>query len=294
VNPVVRKIGQSLFISLLSTGILVSEEAGYWIGGYSSGELEITENYDEKKTIYYEWQVESLKRAVSPRYIRLLDIGNYAESGRLLNKGVLFSYNGLKNEYVSVCGNFLNWECKPMKKNRFGIFYTIIPMYEEALNESSKELLKYKYKFFVDGLYVTDPSNDSKETDENNTYSVYYPEEPDIDTYASTKILEDSEDDEFNLRTVRFQIYLPNAETVSIVGDFNNWNNESDYMIRKKGGLFQLDLKLQPGTYYYNFIADGEMVNDLYNPNIKIRLPYGYKVSELTVPERLVPIERKN
>lgn len=86
----------SLVLLLSSGGVLFSEEAFEWIGGYSSQEWEGGESDQDETKTYYQWQIDSLKKAVSPRYIRLLDIHEYASSGKILNRGILFTYTGLE------------------------------------------------------------------------------------------------------------------------------------------------------------------------------------------------------
>ncbi|MEJ2719852.1 MAG: isoamylase early set domain-containing protein [bacterium] len=49
----------------------------------------------------------------------------------------------------------------------------------------------------------------------------------------------------------------PTAKEVYLVGEFNNWNPQSDRMVKKKGA-FQKTLRLAPGEYQYKFLVDGE------------------------------------
>ncbi|WCL48537.1 glycogen-binding domain-containing protein [Leptospira sp. GIMC2001] len=283
-----------LSLFLLSWGALFSEETLDWIGGYSSDDMEDSQATDstEENKMYYQWQIDSLKKAVSPRYIRMLEIQKYAESGNLLNRGVLFTYSGQKNKAVLVCGNFLNWKCKPLQKNRFGVFYSLIPT--DSIDEKYETLRTYEYKFKVDGLYEADPENPEFKPDGSGSLvSTFYLERIDRDKFAHSKVLDDSDIEEPHLRTVLFSIYLPDKETISVTGTFNNWNYEADYLKKKPDGSFELKKKLLPGTYHYQFIADGDVVIDLYNPNVKVREPYEELVSELIVQERSYALERK-
>lgn len=66
---------------------------------------------------------------------------------------------------------------------------------------------------------------------------------------------------------------LPEAEEVYLVGDFNDWNETSHPMKkRKKDGCFTLAVKLEPGQEYsFRYLVDGEWHNeweaDKYAPN---------------------------
>ena len=50
---------------------------------------------------------------------------------------------------VKIAGNFSNWESKPLKKNKNGIWYEIIPVGTEF----QKDRLHFEYKFNIDGLW---------------------------------------------------------------------------------------------------------------------------------------------
>lgn len=64
-------------------------------------------------------------------------------------------------------------------------------------------------------------------------------------------------------RRVDFSISAPHAESVSIAGDFNDWNPTSHPMKRDKKGAWKASLNLAPGTYQYRFFVDGEWQSDL-------------------------------
>ena len=49
----------------------------------------------------------------------------------------------------------------------------------------------------------------------------------------------------------------PTAKEVYLVGEFNNWNPQSDRMVKKKG-VFQKTVRLAPGEYQSTFLVDGE------------------------------------
>ncbi len=50
-----------------------------------------------------------------------------------------------------------------------------------------------------------------------------------------------------------FRVWAPNAQSVSVVGSFNNWNKNSDYMKKTEGGIWELfiegDLRLEAYKY---------------------------------------------
>jgi len=63
-------------------------------------------------------------------------------------------------------------------------------------------------------------------------------------------------------RKVNFSLLAPQAENVSIAGDFNNWNTISHPLKKDKKGAWKISLNLPPGTYQYRFFVDGEWQSD--------------------------------
>lgn len=73
------------------------------------------------------------------------------------------------------------------------------------------------------------------------------------------------------------------AESVSLVGDFNGWNERSHRMQRLSDGVWQVDVALRKGKVYeYAFLVDGKLMLD---PENKIQTTDG-KLSVISVGER--------
>ena len=63
--------------------------------------------------------------------------------------------------------------------------------------------------------------------------------------------------------TVRFTLVAPSATTVSIVGDFNGWNDGSLPLRRSADGrTWEIEVPLAPGRYTYAFVVDGQLARD--------------------------------
>ncbi|ASP42340.1 carbohydrate-binding module 48 [Leptospira interrogans] len=268
-----------------------ADDAGNWIGSFSSEDYEDFLEPVEKEKIYYYWQMEKLKRAVAPRYIRYIDSSLTLETGKLLNRGILFTFEGIENEEVSVCGNFSLWRCIPLKKNDHGVFYIVFD--PESRDTIREELKILEYKFRVDGLFTHDPSNpDSVEDGDGSLISRLIAISTGPDKLVTTRILEDSPYEELEYRTVEFRIYAPDAEMVTLVGDFNHWDPEED-ILKKEKEVFTLIKKMKPGNYLYNFVQDGKIILDTFNQNTRLREDTGEISSYLIVPERSYALERK-
>ena len=81
----------------------------------------------------------------------------------------------------------------------------------------------------------------------------------------------------------QFVFHAPEAKSVSIVGNFNNWVPTEDYrMNRNEDGTWSKVINLEPGQYQYKYIVDGMWIEDNRNPKISID-PYGGKNSVIEV-----------
>ena len=63
--------------------------------------------------------------------------------------------------------------------------------------------------------------------------------------------------------------YRPQRELakVALVGNFNNWDKDTDHMVRQPDGSFLFVIALNPGIYHYKFVLnDMEWITDPANP----------------------------
>ena len=60
------------------------------------------------------------------------------------------------------------------------------------------------------------------------------------------------------VQTVQFVLRAPSASTVTLVGDFNDWDTASTPMTKGKGDLWTITIPLTAGRYTYTFIVDGK------------------------------------
>lgn len=63
-------------------------------------------------------------------------------------------------------------------------------------------------------------------------------------------------------REVQFEFPAPDAQEVSLVGNFNNWNISETPMKKDKNGVWRRTLSLEAGKYEYRFYVDGNWEND--------------------------------
>jgi 1,4-alpha-glucan branching enzyme len=63
-------------------------------------------------------------------------------------------------------------------------------------------------------------------------------------------------------RTVRVELALPKAWSVSLVGTFNDWKPGATPLSSAGGGKWAKELTLAPGRYEYRFVVDGDWIDD--------------------------------
>jgi len=61
---------------------------------------------------------------------------------------------------------------------------------------------------------------------------------------------------------IQFVFSAPEAQNVSLVGDFNNWDTLVTPMKKDKKGIWKVTVDLKPAKYEYRFFVDGKWAND--------------------------------
>jgi 1,4-alpha-glucan branching enzyme len=63
-------------------------------------------------------------------------------------------------------------------------------------------------------------------------------------------------------KPVNFFCLAPDAERVSLVGDFNDWEPNSSPMTRQPDGSWHVVVALNHGHHHYHFLVDGKPTLD--------------------------------
>ncbi|MCS7205941.1 MAG: glycogen-binding domain-containing protein [Leptospiraceae bacterium] len=271
---------QIVILFLFSFGMLQSHEFFYQFP---------LEEEPQKIPVFTKSELENLKTSSSPIYIHYFDWKDYATSKKILKKGILFTYRNLGAKNVFIAGNFTNYKKIPMERNPFGVFYFVQPV----IKIQNQALKDYYYSFYVDGIWVLDPTNSEKRLLHSQEYSFFQFEDPEIDYLETFKVLKKeitSNNLEFYL--VEFCIHenhLKRAlnkneiQSVHVIGDFNYWNLTSK-MIKDKKGFYRYQTYLPKGTYHYQFVVDGEWILDPLNPKTKYSTNFRKVLSEVQIP----------
>ncbi len=89
----------------------------------------------------------------------------------------------------------------------------------------------------------------------NNVFPYTFPRY--VFLYQKGKIL-DLTEKFFPKTEVVFKLKASFAKSISIAGDFNNWNREANPFILNTQGIWEARILLSPGEYVYKFITDGK------------------------------------
>jgi 1,4-alpha-glucan branching enzyme len=145
----------------------------------------------------------------------------------------LAGYPGAQNVWVA--GSFNGWNSIELRLQRINNGW-VRGMY---LREGT-----HAYKFIVDRTWILDPANKVVREDGSGNENSFI-----------------SIGDTMYFRLAGF----PNAKKVIVTGNFNGWN-ESELVMQKIDGGWELPYVLRPGNYEYKFICDGKWMPDPANP----------------------------
>ncbi len=81
-------------------------------------------------------------------------------------------------------------------------------------------------------------------------------------------------------RKQTFRFKAPTATTVSLAGDFTDWQKRAIPMQKGNDGNWLVTVELLPGKHNYRFIVDGEWRDD---PECSLRVPNPYGSQNMVV-----------
>jgi hypothetical protein len=194
-----------------------------------------------------------------------------AQAPRVVEGELVLSVSG---PYRSVAAAFAHEGfaiLHPYERNRQGVFILAYPV-------PLKWNGNLEYRVIIDGVWSVDPTASETRLDldsgvELSVVRVPYLSDLHLGLY---KIL--GEDG----KTARFIFRGGKGESVTVCGDFDNWDPFILEMTETSPGVYELEMPLAPGKHYYNFIYRGEALTDPLNPDKAARREGG-EVSVLTV-----------
>jgi 1,4-alpha-glucan branching enzyme len=70
-----------------------------------------------------------------------------------------------------------------------------------------------------------------------------------------------------------FSFNAPGALSVQLVADFTHWEKSPLNLRKESDGMWRTAVDLEPGTYHYRFLVDGQWRDD---PECTLRVPNPY------------------
>ncbi|MCB0557923.1 MAG: isoamylase early set domain-containing protein [Lewinellaceae bacterium] len=72
----------------------------------------------------------------------------------------------------------------------------------------------------------------------------------------------------------------PEAKTVELVGDFNNWNTDKAVAMKKQKDVFKAIVELESGKeYQFRYLIDGQAWENDWEADAYVSTPYGVENS---------------
>jgi 1,4-alpha-glucan branching enzyme len=216
--------------------------------------------------------------------------------------GILFSYSAPAARMVTLAGQFNNWA-----GTQGGGRYD--PTIDQMTDEDGDGIWtivkplppgRYQYKFVIDNgaVWELDPSNALTGEEGGFTNSlVIVPDDiaytPSVVTGMEMPGTLDRSARKPGKEEVTLELDWPDAGSVHVAGQFNEWKADDIELEKGADGIWRTTLTLEPGTYTYKFIIDGQdWVEDPANPD-KVSDPYGGNNSLLTVGAGTFAVEPK-
>lgn len=68
----------------------------------------------------------------------------------------------------------------------------------------------------------------------------------------------------------QFSFRAPGGLSVQLLGDFTHWQKQPVHLKKENDGIWRTSVQLEPGTYHYRFVVDGQWHDD---PECTLRVP---------------------
>jgi 1,4-alpha-glucan branching enzyme len=210
------------------------------------------------------WAVEETRQ-----HIKIVETIE-ASAPHIFDDTIFFSYKPKESvRYVGIAFAHENFrEIHIFQRNEKGVLFYFYPLPEGIRGVD--------YRFVIDGLWTTDPANPQRMRSNSGLFLSRY-EFPESAAVVRPKSPFPRDDG-----TVEFNLEAPPGKAIYLSGSFNGWDPYMYRLAEVRPGLYSLNLRLLPGTYYYIFRGDGKKYLDPLNPN-RGHDPEGYEISVLNI-----------
>ncbi|MFC1799924.1 BamA/TamA family outer membrane protein [Candidatus Eisenbacteria bacterium] len=170
---------------------------------------------------------------------------------------------------VMLTGSFIDWDEDgiEMEEDGKGVWKTSI-----SLGPG-----EYQYKFIVDDVWMTDPDIVEQVPDGRGGFAT-----PIIVEGKRTPSYKKGDKD----GTIVFSLHRPEADEITLIGSWDNWDPDGTYMERDSEGTFKAMVPLSAGLHTYKFCVDGRCIPDPDEPDKVVWDRHGDKVTSVVVKPR--------
>ena len=179
----------------------------------------------------------NIVQAGAPEYINDVLLLTYEEKNPVRFVGAAFSHENFSKIHL-------------FEKNQYSIF---ILSYKIPEN-----IEKTSYRIVVDGLWMTDPNNNKSHKDKLGI-SLSFLDIPEPKRYELVSPIIHSQ------KMVEFLLYSDPKKMVTIIGDFNGWDPFTHRLTEIEPGVYNIKIKMIPGTHYYYYLVNGKKELDSLN-----------------------------
>jgi 1,4-alpha-glucan branching enzyme len=165
---------------------------------------------------------------------------------------IIFFYKGRAN-MILVAGDFNDWKPELLMRETETNFW----QYSWGLRLAKGT---YKYKLVVDDIWINDPGNTNIINDDSGQAVSYFDLKEDFIPGATYPLWLEKD-------IYQFKFESASARSVSLVGDFNNWNPYLTVLSNTGAADFFVKVRLKPGIHSYCFVVDDEWKADPNNLN---------------------------
>lgn len=183
---------------------------------------------------------------------------------------IIFFYKS-KASKILVGGDFNDWKPELLMRETETNFWQY--SWETRLPKGI-----YKYKLMVDDIWINYPNNTNVITDDSGQPVSYFELKEDFIPGATYPLWLEKDLYQFKYENI-------SAKSVSLVGDFNNWNPYLTILTNMGAGEFFVKVRLKPGIHSYCFVVDDEWKADPNNLN-QYSDRTGTIINIIYVPER--------
>ena len=177
---------------------------------------------------------------------------NVLEVPIVFSNGILFTYEGNKNDEVFLSGDFVKWKERfKLSRQGYGLFAAFLPL---PLKKG-----EYKYRFLVNGIWINDEKQPLSKVDDFGDSISYFKLNHRIYSKKKSPI-------RISENKYLFVLRDNNYKKVHWLSSDNKWDPYIDSMILNNG-YWIIEKFIEKSKNFYIFLVDDKIILDPVNEN---------------------------